>query len=65
MFSLFASSTADTSNNIDTISTIIVPAKLLDKVSSDLRGQGFGIDNQYSFKSLVEAVEQLEEIRIK
>jgi plastocyanin len=46
------SSTAATSNNIDTISTIIVPAKLLDKVSSDLRGQGLGIDNQYPFNSL-------------
>ena len=46
------SSTAATSNNIDTVSTIIVPAKLLDKVSSDLRSQGFGIDNQYPFKSL-------------
>ena len=46
------SSTAATSNNTDTISTIIVPAKILDKVSSDLRGQGFGIDNQYPFKSL-------------
>ena len=46
------SSTAATSNNVDTISTIIVPAKLLDKVISDLKGQGFGIDNQYPFKSL-------------
>ena len=46
------SSTGATSNNVDTISTIIVPAKLLDKVSSDLKGQGFGIDNQYPFKSL-------------
>ncbi|MGC2598334.1 MAG: hypothetical protein WA395_09415 [Nitrososphaeraceae archaeon] len=46
------SSTAATTTNIDTISTIIVPAKLLDKVSSDLRGQGFGIDNQHPFKSL-------------
>ncbi|MGB7955562.1 MAG: hypothetical protein WCF23_16420 [Candidatus Nitrosopolaris sp.] len=46
------SSTAATSDNIDTISTIIVPAKLLDKVSSDLKGQGLGIDNQYPFKSL-------------
>ena len=46
------SSTGATSNNIDTIGTIIVPAKLLDKVSSDLRGQGFGIDNQYPFSSL-------------
>lgn len=46
------SSTPATSNNIDTVSTIIVPAKKLDKVSSDLRSQGFGIDNQYPFKSL-------------
>ena len=46
------SPTVATSNNVDTISTIIVPAKLLDKVSSDLKGQGFGIDNQYPFKSL-------------
>jgi plastocyanin len=45
------SSTAATSN-IDTISTIIVPAKLLAKVSSDLKAQGLGIDNQYPFKSL-------------
>ncbi len=46
------SSTPATSNNIDTVSTIIVPAKKLDKVSSDLRNQGLGIDNQYPFKSL-------------
>jgi plastocyanin len=46
------SSTPATSNNIDTVSTIIVPAKILDKISSDLRNQGFGIDNQYPFKSL-------------
>jgi len=46
------SSTAATPNNIDTISTIIVPAKLLNKVSTDLKGQGLGIDNQYPFKSL-------------
>jgi plastocyanin len=46
------SSTAATTTNIDTISTIIVPAKLLAKVSSDLKGQGLGIDNQYPFKSL-------------
>jgi plastocyanin len=46
------SSTAATPNNIDTISTIIVPAKLLNKVSTDLKGQGLGIDNQYQFKSL-------------
>jgi plastocyanin len=46
------SSTPATSSNIDTVSTIIVPAMKLDKVSSDLRNQGFGIDNQYPFKSL-------------
>jgi plastocyanin len=46
------SATGTTSNNIDTISTIIVPAKLLAKVSSDLKGQGLGIDNQFPFKSL-------------
>lgn len=46
------SSTPATSNNIDTVSTIIVPAKILDKISSDLKNQGFGIDNQYPFKSL-------------
>jgi plastocyanin len=46
------SSTPATSNNIDTVSTIIVPAKKLDKVSSDLKNQGLGIDNQYPFKSL-------------
>jgi plastocyanin len=46
------SSTPATSNNIDTVSTIIVPAKKLDTVSSDLRNQGFGIDNQAPFKSL-------------
>jgi hypothetical protein len=51
-FNSTSSTGGTTSNNIDTISTIIVPAKLLDKVSSDLKGQGFGIDNQYPFKSL-------------
>jgi hypothetical protein len=44
--------TTTTSNNIDTIATIIVPAKIVDKVSSDLKGQGLGIDNQYPFTSL-------------
>jgi len=46
------SSTPATSSNIDTVSIIIIPAMKLDKVSSDLRNQGFGIDNQYPFKSL-------------
>jgi plastocyanin len=39
-------------NNIDTITTIIVPANLLNKVVSDLKGQGFEIENQYPFKSI-------------
>ena len=48
-----ATSTATTANNnIDTITTLMVPAKLLDKVTSELKDQGFGIDNQYTFKSL-------------
>ena len=50
-----SSSTAATTtnnNNIDTITTLMVPANLLDKVTSELKDQGFGIDNQYTFKSL-------------
>ena len=44
--------TAAEPNNIDTITTIIVPAKILNKVVSDLKAQGLGIDNQYPFKSI-------------
>jgi plastocyanin len=36
----------------DTVATIIVPGNLLTKISSDLKAQGFGIDNLYPFKSL-------------
>jgi plastocyanin len=36
----------------NTIATIIVPGNLLTKISSDLKAQGFGIDNKYPFKSL-------------
>jgi hypothetical protein len=39
-------------NNIDTITTLMVPSKLLDKTISDLKSQGFTIDNQYPFASL-------------
>jgi plastocyanin len=39
-------------NNIDTITTLMVPSKLLDKTISDLKSQGFTIDNQYPFRSL-------------
>ncbi|MFL6459001.1 MAG: hypothetical protein ACJ71G_18790, partial [Nitrososphaeraceae archaeon] len=39
-------------NNTDTITTLMVPSKLLDKTISDLKSQGFTIDNQYPFTSL-------------
>jgi plastocyanin len=39
-------------NNIDTITTLMVPSKLLGKTISDLKSQGFTIDNQYPFRSL-------------
>ena len=46
--------TAGAANNIntDTIAALMVPANLRDKVTSELKGQGFGIDNQYPFTSL-------------
>ena len=47
-----AATTTAASNNIDTVAAIIVPANLLDKVVSDLKAQGLGIDNQYPFKSI-------------
>ena len=47
-----ASSSSEASNNIDTIATLMVPANIVDKVISQLKDQGFGIDNQYTFKSL-------------
>ena len=39
-------------NNTDTIATLMVPSKLLGKTISDLKNQGFTIDNQYSFTSI-------------
>ena len=39
-------------NNVDTISTLMVPANQLDKAISEIKGQDFGIDNQYPFASL-------------
>jgi plastocyanin len=45
-------SSSGASNNIDTIATLMVPANIVDKVISQLKDQGFGIDNQYTFKSL-------------
>jgi hypothetical protein len=47
-----ASSSGAHNNNIDTIATLMVPVNMLDKVISQLKNQGFGIDNQYPFASL-------------
>jgi plastocyanin len=46
------SSSSGASNNVDTITTLIVPANIRDKIVSAIQGQGFGIDNQYPFASL-------------
>lgn len=43
---------AITTRKADTITTLMVPANQLDKAISELKSQGFGIDNQYSFTSL-------------
>jgi plastocyanin len=43
---------ATTTRKADTITTLMVPANQLDKAISELKSQGFGIDNQYSFTSL-------------
>ena len=45
-------SSSVTRNNVDTITTLMVPANIHDKIVSALQGQGFGIDNQYPFASL-------------
>jgi plastocyanin len=47
-----AGAPTNNNNNIDTITTLMVPSKLLDKTISDLKSQGFTIDNQYPFTSL-------------
>jgi plastocyanin len=47
-----ASSQAGTDNTHDTIATLMVPSRLLGKTISDLKSQGFAIDNQYPFLSL-------------
>ena len=39
-------------NNPDTVATLMVPSRLLAKTISDLKTQGFTIDNQYPFLSL-------------
>jgi len=40
------------SSNADTIVTLMVPSKLLARTISDLKNQGFTIDNQYPFTSI-------------
>jgi plastocyanin len=44
--------TTTATNNVDTISTLMVPTNQLDKAISEIKGQDFGIDNQYPFASL-------------
>ena len=43
-------STTNTIKNVDTITTLMVPANLLNKAISEIKDQGLGIDNQYPFK---------------
>ena len=43
---------AGRSSNADTIVTLMVPSKLLARTISDLKNQGFTIDNQYPFTSI-------------
>jgi plastocyanin len=43
---------AGTNNNPDTIATLMAPSRLLETTISDLKSQGFTIDNQYPFISL-------------
>ena len=47
-----AATITNATKNVDIITTLMVPANLLDKAVSEIKGQGFGIDNQYPFKSL-------------
>ena len=44
--------TTTANNNIDTISMLITPANIADKIISDLKSKGFAIDSQYPFMSL-------------
>ena len=53
--SLAAGTTTTNNNNNnspDTIATLMVPSRLLGKTISDLKSQGFTVDNQYPFMSL-------------
>ena len=47
-----ASSGGVRNNSIDTIATLMVPSKLFHKALSDLKNQGFTVDNQDSFTSI-------------
>jgi len=47
-----ASSGGVRNNSIDTIATLMVPSKILSKTISELKSQGFTIDNQQSFTSI-------------
>ena len=50
--SSLAAGTNNNNNNPDTIATLMVPSRLVGKTISDLKSQGFTIDNQYPFMSL-------------
>ncbi len=45
-------SASPATNNIDTLTAIIVPSKVLGKAISELKSQGFTIDNQYPFVAM-------------
>jgi plastocyanin len=47
-----SSCTDNNNNNIDTVATLMIPSRLLGKTISDLKSQGFAIDNQYPFISI-------------
>jgi hypothetical protein len=50
--SSLAAGTNNNNNNPDTVTTLMVPSRLLGKTISDLKSQGFTVDNQYPFMSL-------------
>jgi plastocyanin len=47
-----SSTSSGTNNNPDTVATLMVPSRLLGNTVSNLKSQGFTIDNQYPFISL-------------
>ena len=50
--SLAAGTNNNNNNNPDAVTTLMVPSRLLGKTISDLKSQGFTVDNQYPFMSL-------------